>query len=222
MTAVTRLPWLPAATHNATLADLDLALRSGMVLGDDAELQVWFGDEDGRAMAAVRKALEGAGMRITHVARTSAARSLLDDSAATWSMQLGVLVAIACLLVAALGLAIAGAASWRSRARDLAILRLNGLAPPELRRISLGEQLPMVVVAALTGAVAGLVAAQYALPTLPLLPGKPAVDLVDLTPPWPTLLLVAVGAALALGVVGAVVADLVTRRASLDRVAGAA
>jgi ABC-type antimicrobial peptide transport system permease subunit len=208
---------MPAATRNATLADLDLALRSGMVLGDNAELQVWFGREDDRALAAVRTGLERAGMRVTDVRRVSAARERLDDSAATWSMQLGVLVAIASLVVAGLGLVIAGAASWRSRARDLAILRLNGLPTSALRRISLGEQLPLVLVSVLTGATAGLVAAQYALPTLPLLPSKPAVDLVDLAPSWGALLAVALVTALALGAVGVLVAGVVARRADLER-----
>ncbi|RNM13886.1 ABC transporter permease [Nocardioides pocheonensis] len=222
MAAVTRLPWLPAATANATLADLDLTLRSGMALGDEAELQVWFDDEDSKALSAVRTALEGAGMRVTKVSRLSAARERLDDSAATWSMQLGVLVAIACVLVAALGLAIAGAASWRSRARDLAILRLNGLTDRALRGISLGEQIPVVLVSVLTGTAAGLVAAQYALPTLPILPTKPVVDLVDLAPSWAALVLVAVVTALALGTVGVVVAGLIARRATLEHVGGAA
>jgi hypothetical protein len=222
MAAVARVPWLPAATRKAALADLDVTLRSGMVLGDDAELQVWFGREDGRALTAVRTALEDAGMRITEVRRVSAARERLAGTAATWSMQLGVLVAIASLVVAALGLVIGGAASWRSRARDLAILRLNGLPAAALRRISLGEQLPLVLVSVLTGATAGIVAAQYALPTLPLLPVEPAVDLADLAPSWGALIVVALVTALALGAVATVVASLIARRASPERVVGGA
>jgi predicted lysophospholipase L1 biosynthesis ABC-type transport system permease subunit len=160
-------------------------------------------------------------MKVTDVARRSSARELLDDSAATWSMQLGVLVGAACLLVAALGLAIAGAASWRSRARDLSVLRLNGLAARDARRISLGEQLPVVLVSVVTGAAAGLLAAHYALPTLPLLPADPAVDLVDLSAAWGAVLVLTVLTLLVLGAAGALVAGLVARRASLDRAVGA-
>jgi putative ABC transport system permease protein len=220
MTAVTRLPWLPASTRNATLADLGQTLRSGMDLGDQAELQVWFAHDDKNALAAVTKALRAKHMNVSHVARISAARATLDESAATWSMQLGVLVGLACLVVAGIGLAIGGAASWRSRARDLAVLRLNGVPERDARRISLGEQLPMVAVAVVTGAAAGVLAAHYALPTLPLLPAAPPVDLVDLSTAWSTVVLLAAMTALALGAVAAVVADLVFRRATPDRVGG--
>ena len=217
MTVAGRLPWLPAATRNATLGDLDLVLRSGMDLGDHAEMQIWFASEDRAQLAAVTKALHAKGMEVTAVTRVSAARRVLDESAATWSMQLGVLVGVACLLVAALGLAIGGAASWRSRARDLAIMRLNGLGRGDVRRISLGEQLPMVVVAVLTGAAAGMLAAHYALPTLPVLPADPPVDLVDLSADWATVLVLTGVAVLALCAVGVVIAGLVARRAVLDR-----
>jgi len=217
MTAVARLPWLPAATRNATLADLDLALRSGMALGDDAELQVWFAGEDDRALSRLTEAVDAAHMKITHVARVSEARELLDDTAATWSMQLGVLVGIACLVVAACGLTIAGAASWRSRARDLAILRLNGLSHRDVRRVSLGEQLPAIVMSVLTGAASGVLAAHFALPTLPLLPADPVVDLVDLSAAWTAVFILAGLTLAVLGAVGALVAAAVARRASLDR-----
>jgi putative ABC transport system permease protein len=220
MVAAARVPWLPAATRNATLSDLELTLRSGMALGDNADLQVWFATEDSRTLAAVTKALAARQMKVTEVARRSSARELLDDSAATWSMQLGVLVGVASLLVAALGLAIAGAASWRSRARDLSVLRLNGLAARDARRISLGEQLPVVLVSVVIGAGAGVLAAHYALPTLPLLPVDPAVDLVDLSAAWGSVLVLTVLTLLVLGVVGALVAGLVARRASLDRAVG--
>jgi hypothetical protein len=218
MALAARLPWLPAATPNATLADLDLALRSGVDLGDHAELQVWFSREDGAALAAVTQALHARNVDVTAVHRVSAARRLLDDSASAWSMQLGVLVGIACLLVAGLGLAIAGAASWRTRARDLAILRLNGLTGPDVRRVSLGEQLPMVVVSVLAGAGVGVLAAHYALPTLPLLPADPQVDLIDLSAAWGVVLVLVGVAAVVLCTVGAAIAALVARRASPERV----
>ncbi|MGY2874322.1 putative ABC transport system permease protein [Marmoricola sp. URHA0025 HA25] len=221
MTAAARLPWLPASTSNATLVDLDLALRSGMQLGDQAELQVWFDREDRHALAAVTDALESGHMEVTAVSTYSEARRLLDRTSATWSMQLGVLVGVACLVVAALGLAIAGAATWRSRARDLAIMRLNGLPAGDVRRISVGEQLPMVVVSVLIGAGTGVLAAHYALPTLPLLPDDPAVDLVDLSAAWGPVAVLTVVTAVALCTVGLLIAALVARRASLDRVVGA-
>jgi len=220
MTAVARLPWLPAATRNATVNDLDLVLRSGMALGDQAELQVWFREQDQHVLAAVTQALAARHVQVTDVARVSRVRSLLDESAATWSTRLGVLVGLACLVVAALGLAIAAAASWRSRARDLAILRLNGVTARDARRTCLREQLPTVAVAVLAGAATGVLAAHYALPTLPLLPAAPPVDLVVLSTAWGAVVVLTVLTALVLGGVGVVVADAVFRRATMDRIGG--
>jgi putative ABC transport system permease protein len=220
MTAVSRLPWLPALGANASITDLGLAARSGAALGDDADVQVWFREESPDALAAVRKALAAADMSITHVARVSEARGLFADSAATWSLELGVLVGVACLVVALLGLAIAAAGSWRLRARDLAILRLNGVTTGDVRRISVGEQVPVVVLAVVTGAAGGIVAAHYALPTLPLLANDPQVDLIDLSTAWPAVALLTAGAAAVLAGFGWAIAVQLARRATPDRVTG--
>jgi hypothetical protein len=220
MQVVDRLPWLPSVGSNAALSDLDAATRTGSVLDDRTELQIWFADEDAGALARARTALEARQMSVTDVRRTSATRDVLDDTAAGWSLQLGVLAGAAALVVAALGLAVAGAASWRPRTRDLAVLELNGMSMRTLRRISLGEQAPAIAAAVLSGAAVGVVAAHYALPTLPLLPDDPPVDLVDLSTAWPTLLVVVPLTVVVLCVVGALVGGIIVRRTRVDRVVG--
>lgn len=221
MTSVARLPWLPATGRHAAVVDLDLAARTGAVLEDNAEPQIWSGDGSRRLETLLTTALRDRGVSVTDVARVSAARAALGDSAAAWSLQLGVLVGVACLVVAALGLVIAGAASWRPRARDLAILSLNGLPSRDVRRAAVVEQLPAIAAAVLTGGLLGVAAAHYALPTLPLLPVDPPVDLVDLSAAWLPVSALTILAALVLAVVGGLVSAAVRHRATLDRVAGA-
>jgi hypothetical protein len=219
------LAWLPRTGRNATLTNLDTAARTGTQLGAGAELELWFARDDGQLLARATGALGAAHMSVLHVSRTSQARTVLAQSAASWSLQLGVLVGVASLLVAALGLVIAAAASWRPRTRDLAILTLNGVPPGRTARIALGEQLPAIVVAVLAGAAVGALAAHWAMPTIPLLPSEPPVDLLDLSFAWPPVLLVAAGTVVALCVVGWLLSSLVARRSDLTRVqepAGAA
>lgn len=195
-----RLPWMPATGPNTAVTDLRLAERSGSALGEDAELQVWFADT--AALGRVRSALLDHGLQVGDVVRTSEVRRDLDRTAATWSLELGVLVGGACLLVALLGLAIAAAGAWRSRAHDLAVLRLNGLPLRDVRRISVIEQLPSLLAAVVLGAVGGVVAAHFALPTLPLLATDPQVDLVDLSAAWGVVLTLGAAAVVLLGLVG--------------------
>jgi hypothetical protein len=202
MTVAARLPWLPASGPNATVTDLALAERSGTFLSEDAVLQVWCGRSDAAFLHRVRTALAGSGLAITSEARTSDARRELDDSAATWSLRLGIVVGLVCLLVALLGLAIAGAGAWRARLRDLAVLRLNGVARAGVRRVAAVEQVPLLLVSVVLGAVVGMVAAHYALPTLPLLAVDPQVDLTDLSPAWGVVLVLTAVAGAILGVAG--------------------
>lgn len=221
MTSVARLAWLPAAGQNAAVSDLRLAARTGAELGDDAELQVWFADEGQGTLDRVTDALEDRGLAVTRVTRVSDVRDRLEESAASWSLQLGVLVGIAGLLVACLGLMIAAAAAWRNRTRDLAVLRMNGMSAATTRRISIAEQLPTIIAAVLAGAAGGVLAAHYALPTLPLLPSDPQVDLVDLSAAWPAVFLMASTTLVTWCGVGWLLAAVAARRATLDRVVGA-
>lgn len=218
MSVAGRLPWMPATAANAAIADLGLAERTGAALSDDALLQVWLARTDRELLDRVRSALAVHHLQVADVARASEVRRELDRSAATWSLQLGVLVGAAGLLVAVLGAVIAGAGSWRSRARDLAALRLNGVALSDVRRISVVEQVPSMVAAVLAGAVIGVVAAHYALPTLPLLPADPPVDLIDLSPAWRVVLLLGAVAAVVLGLVGWAAARAVAGAARPERI----
>jgi predicted lysophospholipase L1 biosynthesis ABC-type transport system permease subunit len=158
---------------------------------------------------------------VLQVRRESQAVSELEESPAAWSLRLGVLVGVACLLVAILGLLVAGTASWARRARDLAVIRLHGLPAAQARRIALGEQLPVVVVASVAGTLSGLLAAHFSLPSLPILPTAPPVDLLDLSTAWGPVALLAVVPVLALCGLAWALGSLVARRAGFDRIGGA-
>jgi hypothetical protein len=221
MTVAARVGWLPQAGRNASLSDLALAVRSGGVPAQGAELQVWFGREDAAMLRTVTDALEARHVSVLDVLRESRAVSALEESPAAWSLGLGVLVGIACLLVAVLGLLVAGTASWTRRARDLAVIRLHGLPAAQARRIALGEQLPVVLVAGIAGTLSGLLAAHFSLPALPILPAAPPVDLVDLSTAWgPVALLAGIPVLVLCGLAWAL-GSLVARRAGFDRIGGA-
>ncbi len=202
MTTTARLPWLPASGPHAAVTNLSLAERSGTFLNDDAVLQVWCGRTDTAFVHRVRTALTDKGLEIAAVSRTSDVRRELDEAAATWSLRLGIVVGLVCLLVALLGLAIAGAGAWRARQRDLAVLRLNGVALVDVRRVAVVEQVPLLLVSVVLGAAVGMLAAHYALPTLPLLAVDPQVDLTDLSTAWGVVLVLTAAAGAILGVAG--------------------
>src|SRR6266516_4578216 len=88
--------------------------------------------------------------------RVSDVRDRYDASIPAWSLQLGVLAAVAGLLLAALALVLLVASTWRRRSRDLACLGLSGVRRRGLGRVAVGEQLPIVLLAVLVGAGCGL------------------------------------------------------------------
>jgi hypothetical protein len=221
MVATARVRWLPRSGHSAAIANLAVAARSGVPLDPQAELQLWFDRDDPALLTRVQRAADARHMSVLRVDRESDALDELEQSASAWSLQLGVLVGVACLLVAALGVGIAGAASWRTRARDLAVLRLHGSPSSRLTQVSLGEQLPVILVAVLAGSASGMLAARVAASSVPLLPTAPAADLLDTSLDWPVVLVLGLVAAVALSALGWFVGALLVRRTTLDRLVDA-
>ena len=77
------------------------------------------------------------------------------------------------ILIALLVLLVLAATGWRDRARDLAILRLNGAGRRTTRRLAVWAQLPAILLAVAAGVAAGLVGAALAMPDVCVLP-RPA------------------------------------------------
>ena len=107
--------------------------------------------------------------------------------------------------------------SGRIVTRDIAALRVAGVSGRDLRRAALRELVAPVVVAALVGALCGVIGAFIAMPLIPLFDTPAAVPALDLAPAWVVMGVAwAVSVAL-LVVVAAVLALRATRRGDSDR-----
>lgn len=200
-TGIAELPRAPAVVRTAALVDLDLLSRYGSRLGKTARMQVWFDTEDPAVLDRVRAALASAGVEVAGVRRLSESRAAYDASVPAWSLQLGVVAAVAGLLIAALVLVLLVAATWRRRARDLACLGMTGVPRRGLGRVAVGEQLPTVLLAVLVGGGCGLLGAVYALPSVPLFAQPRPASELDLAVPWAAVLAALAGALVLLGLV---------------------
>ena len=218
LVGVALLPRAPGLPGPAALVDLDLLQRWGTRVAKSAQIQVWFDSEDPARLATVRAALERGGVELKDVRRLSDVRRSFDASVPAWSLQLGVPVAIAGLVIATLVLVFLVASTFRRRARDLACLRMSGVPARGLRRAVVGEQLPITLLAVLAGAACGLLGAVVALPTMPLFAAPRSRSSLDLSTPWPSVLAVLAAELIVLAVVAWLCGDAVLARARLTRV----
>ena len=131
------------------------------------------------------------GIAVADVRRFSTIRQTYQDTVATWSLALGAVVGPAVILIALLVLLVLAVTGWRDRARDLAILRLNGAGRRTTRRLAVWAQLPAVLLAIAAGVAAGLVGAALAMPDVSFFPAPPEVPVVDPATSWPAVLSVA-------------------------------
>ncbi|SFB79564.1 FtsX-like permease family protein [Nocardioides terrae] len=207
----TRLPGAPAL---AVLANLDV-LRRASHPDSQAVLSVWLGDAD--LVAPTRRALAAQGVALAGVSTLEGVRHDLDRSIPTWAVQLGVVTGLVSLLVALLMLALTAVSGWRVRARDLAALWVGGVPRGIVSRLAVLAPLPVIAVAVLGGAAAGLVGAIVATPSIPLFAEPPEVDTLDLATPWLPVLAVTAACLLLLGLLGAATGRAVYRRAALAR-----
>jgi putative ABC transport system permease protein len=218
LVSVARLPRAPGVDGAAVMVDLDLLAHWGPRIANSSRIQVWFDSESPSRLARVRAALQRNGVEISDVRRVSDVRRSYETSVPAWSLQLGVLVAIVGLLIAALVLVLLVASTWRRRSRDLACLGMSGVPTRDLNRISIGERLPIVVLAVLAGAGCGLLGAGFALPTVPLFARARPPSSLDLSTPWTSVLAVLAVELIVLGLVAWLCGSAVVSRARLSRV----
>jgi putative ABC transport system permease protein len=212
------LPRAPGAPANTAVVNLQVLQRDGATPDPTVNLQVWFARDDPALLARVTRALHAHGLSVTTTSSVAAARHRLDRSAAAWSLQLALLVGLAGLLVAALVLVVVAATTWRLRSRDFAALRMSGLSRTQISLVAAGEQVPVVALAVLVGAVCGLLGAHFAMPTVPLFATAPTVSTLDLGTAWTAALTAAALALLVLSAVGWAAAWALAGRADLTRV----
>ena len=212
------VPFAPGGTPDTVLVNLETLQREGGVLDPLATTQVWLARSDPALVGRVTAALRHAGLEVLGVTTTESVASGYAGSASAWGLQLALLVGVAALFMAALVLIVVVSTSWRLRARDHAALRLVGITTRDLRRVTLREQVLVVVPAVLTGAVCGVAGAALALPIIPLFTTPPRLPLPPSGSSWPAVLAAAAVAMVVLLAVAVRVGQGLSTRATLERV----
>jgi hypothetical protein len=207
---------LPAMPDDTALVDLD-ALTRGAAITPDSHLEVWL-EDDPQLQSDVQARLRDQGIAVTDARRYTTIRQGYDDSVSSWSLALGAAVAPSVMLLALLVLLVLALIGWRTRARDLAVLRLNGVGRRTTRRLAVWAQLPAVLLAVAGGVAAGLAGAMLAMPDVALLPVPPDVPVIDIATSWPVVLVVAGACLVVLPAAAALTGLVVARRAHVERV----
>ena len=207
---------VPAMPDGGILVDVDAVTR-GAAITRDTRLEVWL-EDDAELVAAVRTALREQAIAVSDVRRHADIRQSYADTVASWSLALGAAVAPAVVLLALLVLLVLAAIGGRTRARDLAVLRLNGVDRRTTRRLAVWAQLPAVLVAVAAGVAAGLGGAVLAMPDVAFFPAPPDVPVTDTSTSWPAVLAVTATCAVVLLTVAVAAGLVVARRAHVERV----
>ena len=155
---------LPRLGTNALM--VDLGLLSNLQVGPTspgATDEVWLGPN---APADALARLRAACLQPTSVQRSSAVFAQLQRSGPALADDFLLLATIAALLVATASTLGALATTTRERATELASLEVAGVPRPALIR-SLGLESAILILTALCGAGAGILAAAMAVPSMP-------------------------------------------------------
>jgi hypothetical protein len=213
-----RVEALPLVGGSGVLVDLQTLARLGGALPDEATAMVWLADDSPALTERVRTGLARAGIGVLDRQTSAEAKARLDDSAAGWGLRLAGFTGAMAVLLAALVIVVMGVTGWRQVARDLAALHLSGVPLTTLRRALVREQLLLVAVGSVVGAVCGLVTAVVAMPLVPLFDTPAALPRPELAPAPVAVVLAAVAAATALALVGLATAVVTGRSVALSRV----
>ncbi len=211
-----RVLLVPTMPERSALVHLD-AVSRGAEVSFDSHPEVWLVD-DPELLTAVRTELRERGIPVADVRRAATIRESYDDTVATWSLGLGAVIGPAVVLDALLVLLVLAVTGWRDRARDLAILRLNGAGRRTTRRMAVWAQLPAILLAVLTGVAAGTAGAALAMPDVAFFPSPPELPIVDPSTAWPVVLPVAAACLVLLPAAAALAGLAVARRARPERV----
>jgi putative ABC transport system permease protein len=211
-----RLVLVPGMPDDSALVDLDAVTR-GAAITRDTHIEIWM-DASTELVSSVRAALAERDITTTDIRRYTDIRKSYDDSVSSWSLALGAAVAPAVMLLALLVLLVLALIGWRTRARDLAVLRLNGVGRRTTRRLAVWAQLPAVLVAVVGGVLAGLGGAALAMPDVALLPAPPEVPVVDVATSWPAVLAATAVCLVVLPAAAVLTGLVVARRAHVERV----
>ncbi|MEW1954040.1 FtsX-like permease family protein [Terrabacter sp. NPDC080008] len=213
---VARVAVAPGNATNVALVDFDALAAQASRLYASGSIEVWVGDAT-RA-ASVQRALEGAGVTVLSRSDLADLRRSYDRSASAWSLQLAIVIGIVALVLGALVLLLVTVTSWRTRSKDLAALRLAGVPPRRLRQVAVAEQVVVITIAALVGAVCGAVGGRLSLGLVPFFTTPSATFVRDLDPAPAAMVTAAALTLLWLALVAAGLGVWLARRATVTRV----
>ena len=213
---VARVPVAPGDATNVALVDYDALSAQASRLYASGSIDVWVG-EASRA-AAVEQALQSAGVSVLSQTELAALRESYDRSASAWSLQLAIVIGLVALALGALVLLLVTVTSWRTRSKDLASLRLAGVAPRRLRQVAVAEQVVVITIAALAGAACGAAGARLSLGLVPFFTTSSDTFVRDLHPAVGPMATAAALTLVWLVLVAAALGIWLARRASVSRV----
>ncbi|WP_406831698.1 FtsX-like permease family protein [Pedococcus sp. KACC 23699] len=166
VTAVQRPAALPVLGTRGVMVDYRTLARLGGPLGAGGTLSVWL-REPGQEQA-VRAALGRTGIGVTTAHHYDDAKARIVASGSGWGVRLALFSGAMAVVLAALVVIVIAATGWRVVARDLAALHMSGVRLGVLRRSLVREQVLVVTLGTVVGAVCGVTAAALAMPLLPL------------------------------------------------------
>ena len=210
---------LPVLGGKGVMVDYETLARLGGSLADNGLLSVWLSDTSPAATAKATHTLSQAGINVVGRHTFAERKDRLDQSASAWGLRLAAFTGAMAVLLAAIVVIVMTITGWRVVARDLAALHMAGVPLGTLRRSLVREQVILVAVGAVVGALCGAVSSLVAMPLVPLFDSDAApVPALDLTPSVVAVVGSAVLAALVVVVVGVLAAFATGRRIELRRV----
>lgn len=203
----------PGGWDDTVIVDWDVLTDTVMTGADPGTLSLWLSPAGDVAQA--RHQLAARGISVTATRDRSEIEAGYGESAAARSLRLTFVIGLLAVALTMLVIVLVSATSVRTRARDGASLRMAGVREGTLRSFLMGEQLVVVLIASVVGAVCGFVGARLTLPMLPLFTVPSEVVVPDLTSASLGITLTAVGSGIAFAVVGVVLGRWLLRRGDL-------
>jgi hypothetical protein len=211
-----QVPAIPAVGTNAVLVNLTDALRDESLPDIYSSKQVWLSATAGSGARIVER-LRREGIDVLSVRTAASMEAAFKQDGPTLAFGLFLVVGAESALLAAGSLLFAIAADTRKRAIEAVALRAVGLSRRHLVQAMAGE-LGIVCATGLgAGALAGLAAAHFSLPSVPEFTGLPPGPTLAFGLPYAWLAAFVAGAALLLGLAVAIAIAVVGAASTPDK-----
>ena len=195
---------LPRLGDHGALVDLRTYDVNSGADTDVSSPEIWL---NASAPKDILTRLKSAGILVTGERNQSTELSFTRLQGPSVGMRFDILVGVAAILLAVLGMILMAAVDRRSRAAELRVLRVQGLPAQTARRAAFVGHASIAVVAGAIGGLAALVSWLLVSARLPIFANGVGLVPLGLTPPWYAVVLPAVAGAVALAVTAAFAAQ---------------